>query len=115
MSALGQKRTNITAEAMSALPSKADIDRPDWHVRFVPKADKCTAAKRGGAGLMAVIVGKDRALVDDAVYVRRAVAHLSAVTGEPMSSPMMTRMFGFGCCAQAGAAAIIRMGHVART
>ena len=63
--------------------------------------------------MLAVIVGEDRALVGDAVYVRRAVAHLSAVTREPMSSPMMTRMFGFGCCAQAGAAAIITMGHVA--
>ena len=30
---------------MSALPLKADIERPDRHVRFVPKADKCTAAK----------------------------------------------------------------------
>src|SRR6516164_4456390 len=30
---------------MSALPPKADIERHDWHVCFVPKADKCTAAK----------------------------------------------------------------------
>ena len=30
---------------MSALLPKADIDRHDWHVRFVPKADKRTAAK----------------------------------------------------------------------
>jgi len=29
---------------MSALPPKADIERHDWHVRFVPKADICTAA-----------------------------------------------------------------------
>src|SRR5262245_56960883 len=36
MSALGHKRTNITAETMSALPSKADIERHDWHVRSVP-------------------------------------------------------------------------------
>src|SRR5262249_36015598 len=35
---VGHKRTNITAEAMSALPSKADIERHDWHVRFVPIA-----------------------------------------------------------------------------
>src|SRR5215813_11868458 len=39
MSVLGHNRTNITAEAMSALASKADIERPDWHVRFVPLAD----------------------------------------------------------------------------
>ena len=28
---------------MSALPPKADIERHEWHVRFVPKADLCTA------------------------------------------------------------------------
>ena len=30
---------------MSALPPKADISHSDWHVRFVPKADICSAAK----------------------------------------------------------------------
>jgi hypothetical protein len=30
---------------MSALPPKADIAERDWDVRFVPKADSCTAAK----------------------------------------------------------------------
>jgi hypothetical protein len=30
---------------MSALPPKADIDAPIFDVRFVPKADSCTAAK----------------------------------------------------------------------
>jgi hypothetical protein len=30
---------------MSALPPKADITEGDWHVRFVPKADSCGAAK----------------------------------------------------------------------
>jgi len=30
---------------MSALPPKADIDRVDWNVCFVPKADICTATK----------------------------------------------------------------------
>src|SRR5262249_10101139 len=29
---------------LSALPPKADIERHDWHVRFVPKADICSAA-----------------------------------------------------------------------
>jgi len=29
---------------MSALPRKADIAERDRHVRFVPKADSCTAA-----------------------------------------------------------------------
>ena len=32
-------------QAMSALSAKADIDRRDRHVRFVPKADSRTAAK----------------------------------------------------------------------
>jgi len=30
---------------MSALPPKADIGTQRWHVRFVPKADICGAAK----------------------------------------------------------------------
>ena len=30
---------------MSALPPKADIPQRDRHVRFVPKADTCTATK----------------------------------------------------------------------
>src|SRR6516164_4972345 len=33
-------------DAMSALPPKADIADSDRHVRFVPKADSCTAAIR---------------------------------------------------------------------
>jgi hypothetical protein len=39
MSALGQKQTFPNVRAMSALPPKADIQRHDWNVRFVPKAD----------------------------------------------------------------------------
>jgi len=31
--------------SMSALPPKADIDQHGRDVRFVPKADSCTAAK----------------------------------------------------------------------
>jgi len=31
---------------MSALLPKADIAESDWHVRFVPKADICSAAKK---------------------------------------------------------------------
>ena len=30
---------------MSALPPKADVDRHDGHVRLVPLADSCGAAK----------------------------------------------------------------------
>src|SRR5262245_8100749 len=44
MSALGHKQTKRHYGAMSALPPKADIERRDGHVRFVPKADSCTAA-----------------------------------------------------------------------
>jgi hypothetical protein len=44
MSALGQKQTSAHVRVMSALPQKADIADRDWHVRFVPKADSCTAA-----------------------------------------------------------------------
>jgi hypothetical protein len=36
---------------MSALPPKADIAECDWHVRLVPKADSCTAAKGLVSGL----------------------------------------------------------------
>jgi hypothetical protein len=39
------------AGLMSALPPKADIADRDRHVRFVPKADSCTATKRPLAGL----------------------------------------------------------------
>jgi len=45
MSALGQKQTSVHVRVMSALPPKADIAESDWHVRFVPKADICIAAK----------------------------------------------------------------------
>jgi hypothetical protein len=44
MSALGLEQTSHHQSAMSALPPKADIERHDWHVRFVPKADIRTAA-----------------------------------------------------------------------
>jgi len=46
MSALGQKRTSWLADGMSALPPKADIGTQSRNVRFVPKADSCTAATR---------------------------------------------------------------------
>jgi hypothetical protein len=45
MSALGQEQTSPRQSAMSALPLKADIERHNGHVRFVPKADICSAAK----------------------------------------------------------------------
>ena len=45
MSAMGQKQTSRSDIAMSALPPKADIVLHGGKVRFVPKADSCTAAK----------------------------------------------------------------------
>jgi hypothetical protein len=47
MSALGQKQTLEPLHPMSALPPIADIGEHDRHVRFVPKADICSAAKEG--------------------------------------------------------------------
>jgi hypothetical protein len=44
MSHLGQKQTSRHLQPMSALPSKADIGTQPLNVRFVPKADICTAA-----------------------------------------------------------------------
>jgi hypothetical protein len=44
MSALGQKRTSTHVRVMSALPPKADIRQRELNVRFVPKADICSAA-----------------------------------------------------------------------
>ena len=46
MSALGQKQTFSDVRPMSALPPKADIGTQSGNVRFVPKADSCTATKR---------------------------------------------------------------------
>src|SRR6516164_11687775 len=44
MSALGQKRTSRYLHLMSALPPKVDIGTQLHDVRFVPKADICSAA-----------------------------------------------------------------------
>jgi hypothetical protein len=43
MSALGQKQTYAVQEAMSALPSKADMFGAKKNVRYGPIADSCTA------------------------------------------------------------------------
>ena len=44
MSALGQKQTSRHLQPMSALPPKADIGTQPRDVRYVPKADICSAA-----------------------------------------------------------------------
>ena len=46
MSALGQKRILAHLRLMSALPPKADIGTHPQNVRFVPKADSCSAASK---------------------------------------------------------------------
>jgi hypothetical protein len=51
MSALGHKQTFCDAEAMSALPSKADIPGGDQHVCFVPKAEIRQRISREGLDL----------------------------------------------------------------
>jgi hypothetical protein len=43
---LSQKQTWRRSNGMSALHPKADIVGRQFDVRFVPKADSCTAAKR---------------------------------------------------------------------
>ena len=58
MSALGQKQTFVSQEAMSALPPKADMCSAQAYVRFVPIADiralfdhlVGACEKRGGHG-----------------------------------------------------------------
>jgi hypothetical protein len=43
---LDYKRTSPDVRYLSALPPKADIVQHGRDVRFVPKADSCSAAKR---------------------------------------------------------------------
>jgi hypothetical protein len=50
LSALGQKRTLKRLGSMSALPPKADIGTQPRDVRFVPKADSCSAAINAALG-----------------------------------------------------------------
>src|SRR5262245_40424282 len=46
MSVLGQKQKFAPQKVMSALPPKADMCGATRDVRFGPKADSCSAAKR---------------------------------------------------------------------
>ena len=41
---MSEKQTFSNVRRMSALPPIADIAECDWDVRFVPKADICSAA-----------------------------------------------------------------------
>jgi hypothetical protein len=58
MSALGQKQTLRLVRLTSALPPKADMAKRDHHVRFVPKADSCTAARSIGQSI--TLLGRER-------------------------------------------------------
>jgi hypothetical protein len=58
-------------------PRQADLQQPGAQ-RGLPGDERGAA---GGAGLLAVIVGEDRALVGDPVDVGGAIAHLAAVVG----------------------------------
>src|SRR6516164_8640844 len=59
---------------MSALPPKADIERHDWYVRFVPKADSCTAAKQ--ASSLDYLVGAGEQRVRDGEAERPGRRHV---------------------------------------
>jgi hypothetical protein len=81
---------------MSALPPKADIARRHWHVRLVPLADSCTAAKRRrglvdlGPALHALVrlrqrpkLAREVGAIDEVwlVVVRAAVENVQAHAG----------------------------------
>jgi hypothetical protein len=77
MSALGQKRTSHLVGVMSALPPKADINRRQLDIRFMPKADvsRCSknpqgqltrSPRRRALEAMAVVDRQGRPLVDSA-------------------------------------------------
>ena len=51
MSALGHKRTYAVQKGMSALPPKADTNRHERYVRFVPIADIMGQAGHLGLGI----------------------------------------------------------------
>jgi hypothetical protein len=51
ISAFGQKRKAQNEHIMSALPPKADIDRRNRHVRFVPIATERIAAKANSCSI----------------------------------------------------------------
>src|SRR5262249_58199147 len=80
MSALGQKQTLGKVRPISALPPKADIDRACRDVRFVPKADICTAANsrqsRIGADEFSVAIGFGRS---SSRYWRPAASEINFV------------------------------------
>jgi len=71
MSALGQERTLRHIGSMSALPPKADIGGRRLKVRFVPKADACTAKN---SWLEAALVQAGALLINHIAPGRRTLA-----------------------------------------
>src|SRR6516162_2663544 len=67
MSALGQERTSPVTEPMSALPPKADIERHEWHVRFVKSGHN---AVQQNLFLLDHLVGERQQLVRNLEFER---------------------------------------------
>jgi len=76
MSALGQKRTSGSVEAMSALPPKADIGTHSRNVRFVPKADIVRCGEIGRYS----ITSSARTSNDGGMVIPRALAVLRLIS-----------------------------------
>jgi len=54
---------------MSALPPKADIAESDWHVRFVPIADKVQRSKESRYSITSLAVASsDRGIVRPSAF-----------------------------------------------
>src|SRR6516162_937421 len=104
MSALGQKQTLQHLHAVSALLPKADIGTQPSDVRFVPKADSCTAARsmsvmrtRTVAARMAATItnllwnkgcdGSDSRANKNRLYVRTDVRRLRRTTRFERNDP----------------------------
>ena len=87
---------------MSALPPKADIAESDWHVRFVPKADSCTAAKNlSGPGLPCIRLHEPSALPSSRwTRLRRdqefmpSLGTAGSLGSRPLERPFFWRCFG---------------------
>ena len=60
---LATTANEVRVRVMSALPPKADIAERDRHVRFVPKADSCTAAKSSYSITASAVVSSDGGMV----------------------------------------------------
>ena len=107
MSASGQKQTLNRSNAMSALPPKADIGRPQLDVRFVPKAVHCSNRRQE----CACLCGR-HLLLDDhrkRESERRALARLRL---DPNPAPVhLNDALGYSE-SQAGAALLLGDGIV---